>query len=224
MIPSNSRQLKIAIVPRLTGPYAPAPPNVLRLIECIGAVPLVLPPGYSLDGLDECSGLFLQGGSDVVSIRDALGGEERDASRDLAEYAALQRALQLGIRVVGVCRGMQLINSYFGGTDARIETSAQVLDHGSSAAWTQHDVILDSRSLVARRLGTRRLSNCSSHHQRKIMGLGAGLRATGWATDGCVEAIEGPGCATIGVQWHPEDTAASDTIQARMVELMFNRP
>lgn len=214
----------IAIVPRLSGPYAPAPPNVIRLIEAIDAFPLVLPLGFSLDGLEQCAGLFLQGGNDVLSMSEALRGEAENAPRDLAEYAALQRALQFGIPVVGVCRGMQLINSYFGGTDARVRDTGQVLDHGSSAAWTQHEVFLDSDSVVTRRLGVQRLHHCSSHHDRAVKTLGLGLRATGWASDGTVEALEGPGGAVMGVQWHPEDTAESDAIQARLVHLMFIRP
>ena len=100
----------------------------------------------------------------------------------------------------------------------------QALDHGSSAAWTQHEVFLDSDSLVTRRLGVQRLRSCSSHHQRAINSLGLGLRATAWASDGTVEALEGPGGAVMGVQWHPEDTAGSDTIQARVVQLMFIGP
>lgn len=214
----------VGIVPRNSGPYAPAPPNVLRLIHALGASPLILPHGYSLEGLDGCSGLLLQGGDDVPSLSVALRNDSLSTQRDLAEYAALQRALQLGLGVVGVCRGMQLINQYFGGTDSPLKGKVYGLDHGSSIDWSSHDVYLHPDSFVAQHLGSHLLRSCSSHHSRAIERLGVGVEAFGWAHDGCIEAIQQTGRRILGIQWHPEDSTTHDPIQLRLLQMFLANP
>lgn len=216
--------MKIAIVPRVSGIHAPVPPNVMRLTEAIGATPVVLPVGFSLDGLERCSALLLQGGDDAKPLYRALELTAAGDHRDVAEYAAIQLALQLDLPVLGICRGMQVINRYFGGDDETITEILSGVSHGSSSEWTQHDVMLEPKSQIASRFGDVALDACSSHHSRVLRRIGLGLRAVGHSRDGRVEAIEAVGGEVFGVQWHPEDTAGSDDSQRWLVRKLIAAP
>ncbi|HEV2309638.1 MAG TPA: gamma-glutamyl-gamma-aminobutyrate hydrolase family protein, partial [Acidimicrobiia bacterium] len=83
-----------------------------------------------------------------------------------------------------------------------------------------HDVTVEGDSLLAQVLGTTKTA-VSSHHHQAVTRLGPTTRAVGHAADGVVEALEvtGPGDGwVLGVQWHPEDTAATDPVQQRLFD------
>jgi putative glutamine amidotransferase len=65
--------------------------------------------------------------------------------------------------------------------------------------------------------------DCSTHHHQGVDALGQNIVATGWAEDGLVEAIEGDRGWMLGVQWHPEDTAATDQSQQRLFDALVTR-
>ena len=160
-------------------------------------------------------GLVLTGGIDVDP---ASYGEDRhpkvretDAARDRMELAALHGALDRDIPVLAICRGHQLLNAGFGGTLLQHIDSgdhrADFRTEGYPSRW--HDITLDQPSRVADAIGDARFAINSRHHQAvEPDGLGAGLRAVGFADDHgrvLVEAMESEGHRwVVGVQWHPE--------------------
>jgi putative glutamine amidotransferase len=118
--------------------------------------------------------------------------------------------------VLGICRGMQLLNVACGGTLVQHlpEALATELHAATPGAFGDHDVRLEPGSLAARAAGAERLS-VKSHHHQGVDELGEGLRATGWAEpDGPVEAIELEEGFALGVLWHPEEDARSRVIGA----------
>jgi putative glutamine amidotransferase len=193
-----------------------------------------VPPGTTGGGVDgtgpymplarEClagglGGLLLSGGGDVgADPRDKpmlpKVMADQDKARDRWEAALFFAALERGLPVLGVCRGLQLMNVALGGTlwediDTMVEGA---VGHRQSSPRTRpgHLVKLVSGSLVARLSGELEIAVNSGHHQA-VRRLGEGLEATGASADGLVEAAELPGYAfVLGVQWHPEGLARSD--------------
>jgi putative glutamine amidotransferase len=118
---------------------------------------------------------------------------------------------------------MQVMNVAFGGTLIQhLPDDPRYQPHGTPSGEDEllHEVRLESGSRIARATGTETLT-CSSHHHQGVDRLGAGLRATGHAPDGLVEAIEREGGGwMVGVQWHPEDTAATDPAQQALFDAL----
>lgn len=146
-----------------------------------------------------CGFLLLPGGGDLEPLRY---GQENTASRgleperDAAELALIDLFLTQGKPVFGVCRGMQIINVFFGGTLIQdLPGHSQV--HGRDRL---HEVRTVG-PLAALCGGTAWVN--SAHHQA-VDRLGAGLRAVQWAPDGVVEAICHRNLPVWGIQWHPE--------------------
>lgn len=217
----------IAVGARRGSPLGPVPGSYLRALAAAGAHALVLEPsragvGQAADLLAPCAGLLLTGGNDVSP---ALYGGEPDAGcddvdplRDACELALLAAAAERGLPVLAICHGMQLLNVARGGSLAQRLAPDVAPRHGTPAAWTQHPVGLRRESRLApaaEQAGALRA--CSSHHRQAVARIGAGLVESGWSEDGLVEAIEEAGERwVVGVQWHPEDTAAADPEQRRV--------
>ena len=144
--------------------------------------------------------LLLPGGGDLEPWRY---GQENTASRGLeperdeAELRLLQEFTALGKPVLGVCRGLQTINVFFGGTLAQ-----DVPGHG---AWEGGDRLHGVRTAPSplRPLWGERMTVNSAHHQAADR-LGSGLRAVQWTGDGVVEALCHERLPVWAVQWHPE--------------------
>jgi len=181
------------------------PANYLDQVTEAGGIPVLLPPvpgiAASLARLD---GLILTGGGDLDPA--SYGAEQHPRTgrvspeRDQAELELLADALAAGLPVLGICRGMQLLNVARGGTLCQHlpEGTGHVLAPGT---FGRHPVRLAGGSLLASILPT-------AHHQA-IDQLGDGLTASAWSADGVIEAVElapGPGRHpfTLAVQWHPE--------------------
>jgi putative glutamine amidotransferase len=179
-------------------------------IQRSGAVAVMLPvdvraPAEMLDRIDA---LLLIGGADVDP---ASYGAHRDAAteatypeRDRFELALLRGALERELPVLGICRGMQILNVALGGTllqDLGDDNHRRAL---GSFEGSEHVVRLEPGSLAERSVGEpEHVARC--HHHQSVLRLGEGLRVTGWASDGVVEAIEtDDGRWVLGVQWHPE--------------------
>lgn len=108
--------------------------------------------------------------------------------------------------ILGVCRGMQMMNVQMGGTlhQHLPNTVGSEIHRPSVGSFSTHPVRLDPASTVGRALGPD-LTVPTYHHQG-IRQLGGGLRAVGWAEDDTIEAIELVGHRfAVGVQWHPEE-------------------
>jgi len=171
--------------------------------------------------LDHLNALVLGGGAD---IDPEIHGAEAHAQtvgtnpdRDRFEIALARGALERGIPLLGVCRGMQILNVACGGTlDQHIpERLGHDLHRPVPGAWAEHDVRIESGSLAARFAGTEQLT-VKSHHHQGVDRVGDHLAASAWATDDeTVEAIESAdGDFVLGVLWHPEEDPADRVIPA----------
>ncbi len=204
------------------------PRNYVDAVQRAGAMALLLAPDTALvadpdEVLDRLDGLLLAGGAD---IDPGAYGEPRHTEttdtvpeRDVFEIALVRRALERDLPVLGICRGMQLMNVARGGTLA--QHLPELFGHHDHRKVTgsfegaDHDVLLEEGSLVARITGQTTHSTKSHHHQG-VARTGEGLRVTAWsAQDRLPEAIELPGNGfALGVQWHPEADARSPLIAA----------
>jgi putative glutamine amidotransferase len=197
-----------------------------------GLATLVLPGDPRSPGqlLERYTGLLLVGGGDVEPWRfgaephEQLYGLEPD--RDAFEIDLLHEADRHGLPTLCVCRGMQVMNVAFDGSLIQhLPDDPRYEPHGtpSGADGLLHDVEVLPDSRLASAVGSTRLS-CSSHHHQGVERVGDGLAVTARSADGLPEAIEREGGGWIlGVQWHPEDTAATDPAQQRLFDSLVER-
>jgi putative glutamine amidotransferase len=197
-----------------------------RAVQGAGGMVAMLPPDPSAaedpnELLDRLDALVLAGGAD---IDPAIHGGDPHAEtgptnpdRDRFEIALARRALERDLPLLGVCRGMQILNVATGGTleqhlPERLGHQGHRLVPGS---WGEHEVRLEPGSLAARAAGADRLT-VKSHHHQGIADLGEGLEVSGWADDGAtIEAVESSDRRfALGVLWHPEEGADDQVIWA----------
>ena len=200
----------------------------ITAIQQAGGLALMIPPDPRLvddpdEILDRIDALILAGGSDIDP--SAYGADPHPHTngtvpeRDRSEIALARRAVQRDLPLLGICRGMQLINVALGG-DLIQHVPDQVghdehRRHLGSLDGADHDVRLQRGSLAARAAGED-LHRTLSHHHQAIATVGAGLEVTGVSTlDELPEAIEAPGCRfVLGVQWHAEADERSRVVAA----------
>ncbi|HEX6117656.1 MAG TPA: gamma-glutamyl-gamma-aminobutyrate hydrolase family protein [Solirubrobacterales bacterium] len=200
-----------------------SPRSYSAALSGAGAQALVLPaddaiaraPEQALDLLD---GLLVAGGGDISPT--LYGEPEREETtgvrpgRDSFELALTRAALERDLPILGICRGMEMLNVARGGTLVQeIETKEAHLRNPGE--FTSHEVELEPGSLAARAAGVERVA-VRSHHHQGIGELGDGLAITGRSVgDGLAEAIEDPGLAfALGVLWHAEEESPSAVIEA----------
>jgi putative glutamine amidotransferase len=201
---------------------AGAPATYVAAVQRAGGRAVLLPPdeetGDALDGLDALIVSGAAGDTDPSHYGAKPHPETHpvEPSRDRFELGVTRAALERSLPVLGVCRGMHVLNVALGGTLE--QHLPNVLGHGDHAGtpgvFAEHDVRLEHGSLAARAVGAPSARIKSYHHQG-VRDLGAGLRATGWASsDGLVEAVELDDGFVLGVLWHPEEDDASEVIGA----------
>jgi putative glutamine amidotransferase len=203
-----------------------APRAYVTAVQRAGGLGIVLPPDEAAVGdpdllLDRIDGLMLAGGADIDP--PAYGAEAHPETtgtwpeRDRFELALTRRALERDMPVLGICRGMQLLNVALDGTlDQHLPESAGNEVHRTVAGtFGDHGVRLEPGSLAAAAAGKESLA-VRSHHHQGVDRLGEGLRVSGWSEqDDLVEAIELPGSPfALGVIWHPEEDPDSPLIAA----------
>jgi putative glutamine amidotransferase len=213
-------------------PAALLPYAYIAAIQRAGGMALMIPPDEELERnpdeiLDLIDGLILAGGSD---IDPALYGadphpetDQRVPERDRVELALTKRAVERDMPVLGICRGMQLINVAFGGT--LLQHLPDDLGHAEhrrvpgSFDGADHDVRLEAGSLAALAAGEEH-HDTKSHHHQGVDAVGAGLEVTGHSTlDDLPEALEAPDKRfVLGVQWHPEVDETSRVVAALVTE------
>jgi putative glutamine amidotransferase len=188
-----------------------------------GGIPVLLPPagdGYA-ELVSAVDGLVLTGGADIEPMR--YGQEPHDRTytrpaRDTFEFALLDTALAAGLPVLGVCRGMQVLNVAFGGalTQHLPDATGNAEHQPAVATFATTTVGLAEGSLASQILGAE--TKCHCYHHQAIDQLGRGLQAVGWSQDGLIEAVELPGDAfVLGVQWHPEQDGDDQRLFAALV-------
>jgi putative glutamine amidotransferase len=190
--------------------------NYLEAVWSAGARALVIPPDPALVSdpesvLARIDGLLLLGGADVDAARYGEPphptAEQPHGTRDEVEIALVRAALDRGVPMLGICRGLQLINVALGGT-LRQHLPDEIAEdvHRRTIGrfdGNDHVVRLAPGSLASRAAG-QSVHRVMSHHHQAVDVLGAGLVATGWSDDGVIEAAELPTGFVLGVQWHPE--------------------
>ncbi len=192
-----------------------------RWLRAGGITPEFLDPTNALpDALDAFDALLLTGGGDVDP---ALYGAERhpqtgepNSNRDTLERQLIDRFLEIGRPVFGICRGIQLLNVAFGGQliqhvpdwlATRGHGAAEC--HSPASGDAQHAI----RFAAGRRLeqALRGTETVNSHHHQAVdpQHLGRHLRVAAWSGAGVVEAVEGVDlpAPVLAVQWHPERMA-----------------
>jgi putative glutamine amidotransferase len=220
-----------AVEPATFGPWTDEPAVLLpisypRAVQTGGGIAIMLPPDELTEDspdelLDRLDALILGGGADLDA--GSHGAEPHpetvgtNPDRDRFELALARRALERDLPVLGVCRGMQVMNVAAGGKLEQHLPDAVGHDRHRPVPgqWAEHEVNLAPGSLAARVTGAERLM-VKSHHHQGIAELGEGFEATGWAADeDTVETIESPnGTFVIGVLWHPEEDPDDGIIPA----------
>jgi len=209
-------------------PAALLPLDYITAIQRAGGLALMVAPDPALaanpdDLLARIDGLILAGGNDLDPA--GYGAEAHPATngivpeRDEFELALTRRAVERDMPVLGICRGMQVLNVALGGT--LLQHLPEHFGHEEhrrvqgSFVGSDHDVRLQAGSLAALAAGED-LHATKSHHHQGVDVIGDGLRVSGHSTlDELAEAIEAPGRRfVLGVQWHPEADQRSRIIAA----------
>jgi len=188
------------------------PRRYTDMVAAGGGQPVLLPPQPGVASLlDRLDGLVLSGGGDIDPARY---GADRDPAtdpanpgRDDAEIELARQAIAAGLPLLGICRGLQVVNVALGGT-LHQHLPALVGHDGHSPeqhGYGSHKVSVAAGSELADILG-RSEAAVPTHHHQSVGRLGEGLVATAWTDDGTVEAAElaEPASFMIAVQWHPE--------------------
>lgn len=206
------------------------PAEYVDAVSRAGGVPVLVPPGghSSATWLARLDGLVLSGGGDIDPL--CYGGERHetlygiDAERDAFEFELIAAALARRMPLLAVCRGLQLLNVYLGGTLHPHIPQAYgeaVIHRAPPREPTPHAVQIAADSRLAAILGQDEVVPSSWHHQ-SVKDLGSGLVAVAHAADGVIEAIDLPEYPwLVAVQWHPELTAASDPVQQGLFDALI---
>lgn len=198
-----------------------------------GAIPLMVPllkgqPSVYEAMLDTLDGLILTGGEDPAPH---LYGEEPmqklgevDYDRDLAELDLIRLAVERKKPILGICRGVQILNVACGGTliqdiPSQVPGAFQHAQKGSRQ-YGAHKVKL-SPGFVADALGVTEILVNTFHHQA-VKDVAPGFKVTAVSADGVIEAIESEDGLHIGVQWHPERMWGQDATMLKIAEAFVN--
>lgn len=201
--------------------------NLIEAVWAAGGEPLVVHP-YAPEGraddvldaevaerLEVADGVLLPGGGDLGAHRSGQQPHatlyDVDDEQDLFDLAVARVSLARGIPLLAVCRGLQVVNAERGGTLVQDmdETYGEMRHHRHRV----HRITVDAGSLLAGVVGDQVESSC--YHHQCLDRLGDAMTVVARSEEGVVEGVEIPGAPGwfLGVQWHPEDTWATDVQQ-----------
>jgi len=195
-------------------------------VAAAGAAPVLIPLLDDIDALratyEACAGIMIPGGVDMDPGTYGEAPHERlgrvDPARDRVELQLTRWAIEDRKPLLGLCRGLQVINVAAGGTlyqdlDAQLDGAIRhdyFPTYGFDRDYVSHDVAVAPASRLRSLVDIDQLPVNSMHHQG-VKRLGAGLVACAHSADGLIEAVESPnGHWMVGVQWHPEVFEAND--------------
>jgi len=202
----------------------------VRTLEQLGALPVMLPLHMTEATLrsifERLDGLFLPGGEDIdpanygAARHELLGATDKE--RDRTELLVTRWAVECGMPVLGVCRGMQMINVACGGSltqDLHSERPELIKHDYFPPSFERfrisHAIDIAADSQLAHAMG--RVHEVNSMHHQGIDRIGYGLRVVARAEDGLPEALESWTLPyVLGVQWHPEELARTDQMSANL--------
>ena len=211
-----------------------SPRDISKAVSEAGGLPVIIPvgePEHLQKYVEMIDGLILAGGQDISP--HLYGEDPREGikatspKRDAAEVALTEAYISTGKPILGICRGLQLINAMFGGTLYQdLSESDEIFIKHVQETPTHHPihrVKIDSKSYLGSILPEEIKVN-SLHHQ-VIRKLGSGLKTTAIAGDGVIEAIEtvDPTKNIVAVQWHPESTYYKDPHSLALFEDLVKR-
>lgn len=191
------------------------PKAISDLLKDANAVPMILPlssPDIAKDYIDKIDALILAGGSDVDPLLYDEEPKEKigptNPKRDAFEIALIREAWRQKKPILGICRGLQLLNVYFGGSlfqDLSYNPNVTV-QHVQETPWKfpTHSITLEPGSFLGNILGPTQKIN--SYHHQAIKDLADVFKPIAWSADGIIEGIESVDASqkVIGIQWHPE--------------------
>lgn len=196
-----------------------------KAVQEAGAVAVLLPAddfGYESELIDKLDGILLVGGPD---LDPKYFGEESYTynggicpDRDEQETALAKLAFEKGKPILGICRGVQVLNAAMGGTlyqDINTQVKGEnILKHGQEAPrwYPSHDISITKDSLIYECFG-KDTARVNSFHHQAVREVAPGFKAAAHTSDGIIEAIEYTGNKfAAGVQWHPETLWQKDRV------------
>jgi putative glutamine amidotransferase len=196
-----------------------------KAVQEAGAIAFLLPAdefGYENEIIDRLDGILLTGGPD---IDPKFFGEESYTynggicpDRDKQEIALAKLAFEKGKPILGICRGIQVLNAAIGGTlyqDINTQIKEEnILKHGQEAPrwYPSHEISISRDSLIYECFG-KDTARVNSFHHQAVRDVAPGFKVTAHSSDGVIEAIEYTGNKfAVGVQWHPETMWQKDAL------------
>lgn len=224
------RRVVVGIVEECPGAEVTTTRRYVDAITLSGNIPLVIPDiSDSIllrQALKKADVIMLTGGEDLApqlygATPSPLLGTVNDR-RDSFEYRAIAEAMRLKKPVVGICRGLQVINAYFGGTliqDIPTECNTTI-SHKNIEQSHAHSISINKQSRLFRILGNDTLTVNSTHHQ-SVKDVAPGFSVSAVSTDGIIEGLESERLKVYGVQFHPERfvVGANSTEEEKMLFL-----
>jgi len=203
------------------------PANYIQAVRRAGGIPLLVAPGetHMDELLGRADGCVLAGGGDICPTRYGGALHETiymvDLERDEMEMAIARQLIEQQVPTLAICRGLQIVNVALGGSlyEHLPEYFGNAVAHRAPPREpTPHPVAILAESRLATLTGVTSTEPMSWHHQA-LRHVASPLTVVAHAPDGVVEAVEIPSHRWfLGVQWHPEITAACDPIQQQLFD------
>ena len=200
-----------------------------------GGIPYLIPVTDDVEVLrqivNQLDGLVMTGGEDIAPLyygeqnHPQLG--EINAERDVYDLTLVKLAIEHNVPILGICRGLQLINVAMGGTlyqDLPSQVSKRINHRQESGKTLAHKVLVVPNTQTSRILKVDSIHVNSLHHQA-IKNLAPGLKTAGKSIDGVVEMVEAyPTRQILAVQFHPEYfTAEGDTLMSKFFQFLIHK-